>query len=74
MMPAPMNNPLIDDMMNRLRSDPMLSKNPLAQNLFTCLQSGDSKKGEEIAMNLCKTYGITPEEACKQAMQFFARR
>ncbi len=74
MMPAPMNNPLIDDMMNRLRSDPMLSKNPLAQNLFTCLQSGDSKKGEEIAMNLCKTYGITPEEACKQAMQFFTRR
>lgn len=74
MMPAPMNNPLIDDMMNRLRSDPMLSKNPLAQNLFTCLQSGDSKKGEEIAMNLCKTYGLTPEEACKQAMQFFTRR
>lgn len=74
MMPAPMNNPLINDMMNRLRSDPMLSKNPLAQNLFTCLQSGDSKKGEEIAMNLCKTYGITPEEACKQAMQFFTRR
>lgn len=74
MMPASMNNPLIDDMMNRLRSDPMLSKNPLAQNLFTCLQSGDSKKGEEIAMNLCKTYGITPEEACKQAMQFFTRR
>lgn len=74
MMPAPMNNPLIDDMMSRLRSDPMLSKNPLAQNLFTCLQSGDSKKGEEIAMNLCKTYGITPEEACKQAMQFFTRR
>lgn len=74
MMPAPMNNPLIDDMMNKLRSDPMLSKNPLAQNLFTCLQSGDSKKGEEIAMNLCKTYGITPEEACKQAMQFFTRR
>lgn len=74
MMPAPMNNPLIDDMMNRLRSDPMLSKNPLAQNLFTCLQSGDSKKGEEIAMNLCKTYGITPEKACKQAMQFFTRR
>lgn len=74
MMSAPMNNPLIDDMMNRLRSDPMLSKNPLAQNLFTCLQSGDSKKGEEIAMNLCKTYGITPEEACKQAMQFFTRR
>ena len=74
MMPAPMNNPLIEDMMNRLRSDPMLSKNPLAQNLFTCLQSGDSKKGEEIAMNLCKTYGITPEEACKQATQFFTRR
>lgn len=74
MMPAPMNNPLIDGMMNKLRSDPMLSKNPLAQNLFTCLQSGDSKKGEEIAMNLCKTYGIAPEEACKQAMQFFTRR
>lgn len=33
-MPMPMNNPLIDGMMNRLRSDPTLSKNPLAQNLM----------------------------------------
>lgn len=64
-MPMPMNNPLIDGMMNRLRSDPTLSKNPLAQNLFACLQTGDSKKGEEIAMNLCKTYGISPDEACR---------
>lgn len=73
-MPIPMNNPLIDGMMNRLRSDPTLSKNPLAQNLFACLQTGDSKKGEEIAMNLCKTYGISPDEACRQAMQFLTRR
>ena len=70
----PTNNPLIDGMMNRLRSDPMLSKNPLDKNLFTCLQTGDNKKGEEIAMNLCKTYGISPDEACRQAMQFLTRR
>lgn len=73
-MQVPMNNPLISGMMNKLRNDPQLSKNPLAQNLFTCLQTGDSKKGEKIAMNLCKTYGISPEDACKQAMQFFTHR
>lgn len=34
-------------------------------------KSGDAQKGEEIARNLCNTMGITPEEATKQAANFF---
>lgn len=73
MLPA-MNNPFISRMINQLKSNPQMSNNQLAQNLLTVIQNGDSKKGEEIAMNLCKSYGITPEEACRQAMAFFSRR
>lgn len=73
MIPA-MNNPMIANMINRLSSDPNMAQNPLAQNLITAINTGDSKKGEEIAMNLCKSYGITPEEACKQASAFFGGR
>lgn len=35
------------------------------------VKSGDAQKGEEIARNLCNTMGITPEEATKQAANFF---
>lgn len=35
------------------------------------IPSGDAQKGEEIARNLCNTMGITPEEATKQAANFF---
>lgn len=73
-MPMPMNNPVISGMVNQLKSNPNFTHNPLAQNLLAAIESGDAKKGEEIAKNLCQSYGITPEDACKQAMSFFTHR
>lgn len=51
--------------------NPSVANNPQAQNLISVIQNGDSKKGEEIARNLCNTYGVAPEQAFTQAKNFF---
>lgn len=71
MTPSAMNNPMIANMINRLKSDPSYATNPVAQSMVTAIMTGDAKKGEEIARNLCETYGITPDEACRRAMSMF---
>lgn len=50
---------------------PQVANNPNAQSMIQVIQNGDAKKGEEIARNLCETYGIKPEDAVQQARSFF---
>lgn len=57
--------------LNLISRNPAVANNPQAQNLIGVIQNGDSKKGEEIARNLCNTYGVTPEQALTQAKNFF---
>lgn len=57
--------------LNLISRNPFVANNPQAQNLISVIQNGDSKKGEEIARNLCNTYGVTPEQAFTQAKNFF---
>lgn len=67
-----MNGPnLMQFAMNMLKQNPNVARNPQAQAMVQVLQSGDAQKGQQIAQNLCQTYGITPEEAVKQATSFF---
>lgn len=54
-----------------LQNNPNIRNNPQAQEYLNVISSGDSKKGQEIAENLCKTYGVTKEQAISQAKQFF---
>ena len=54
-----------------IRRNPQISNNPNAQELLNVIQSGDQKKGEEIANNLCNTYGISRDDAVQKAKQFF---
>lgn len=65
-----MLNPL-DAILNIAQTNPNIANNPQAQAMLNVVRSGDSKKGEEIARNLCNTMGITPEEAANQAVNFF---
>lgn len=69
-----LNDPFVKSMIDRLSNNPAMVKNPIAQGLLEAIRTGDQKKGEEIANNLCKTYGVTPQEACQQAMRFFTHR
>lgn len=57
--------------MNLLQNNPNIAKNPQAQEMLKVIQNGDSQRGQMIAENLCKTYGITKEDALTQAKQFF---
>ena len=67
--------PRIDDIlrpiMAQLRNNPNIQGNPTAQGMMDVLESGDSKRGEELAKNLCESMGISQKDAVKQAKDFF---
>lgn len=66
-----MNNPLVQTMIDRIKSNPNIAGNPQALAYIEVLESGDSKRGQELANNLLETYGMTREDALAQAKQFF---
>lgn len=66
-----MNNPLQAFAMNMLSQNPNISQNPQAQNYMNVIRSGDNARGEQIANNLCNSFGISREQALQMAMNFF---
>lgn len=65
-------NPMIMNILNlALQRRPEMANNPMAKEIIQVLQNGDSKRGEELATNLCKSYGETKEQAVGHAQQFF---
>lgn len=64
------NSP-IAAMINMIKANPAIADNPQAQSYLDILESGDSKRGEEVANNLLQSYGMSKEEALKQAKSFF---
>lgn len=57
--------------MNMIQHNPQVMNNPMAQNYINVIQSGDAQKGQQLAENICKSYGMTPQQALQQAKQFF---
>lgn len=57
--------------MNLISRNPNIANNPQAQNLIQVIQNGNAEEGQKIAQNLCQTYGVSPEDAIKQAKHFF---
>ena len=57
--------------MNMLQSNPQVMNNPQAKGLMQVIQSGDAAKGQQMAENLCRTYGVTPDQALEEARKFF---
>lgn len=64
-------NPIMNFLNQALQQNPNLQSNPQAQNYIQVLQSGDQQKGQQLAENICKSMGITPEQAVQQAKSFF---
>lgn len=56
-----------------LKMNPQVLNNQRAMEMLNVIQSGDAQKGEQIANNLCQTYGISKEDATKQAENFFLK-
>lgn len=69
-----MNNNVKNFAMNLIRNNPQIANNPNANEMLNVIQNGDNARGQQIAENLCKTYGMTPEQALSQAKQFFGIR
>lgn len=49
--------------MKILKENPNIANNPNAQSMINVIQSGDEKKGQEIAENICKSMGVSKEDA-----------
>lgn len=54
-----------------IQTNPKLKNNQMAQELVSCIQSGDNSKGEKLANNILKTYGVSKEDGINQAKNFF---
>lgn len=57
--------------MNLISQNPNIANNPNAQEFIKVIQNGDSERGQQIADNLCQSYGMTRDEALKNAKSFF---
>ena len=66
-----MNNPLMNFAMAMINKNPAIQNNPQAQELINVIQNNDATRGEQIATNLCNTYGVTKEQAIAQAKKYF---
>ena len=74
-----MNNPMqmlrtaknpqafLQNMMN----DSRIMQNPVAKNTIDMMRRGDSEGLEKTARNLCKEWGINPDDALKQIKSQF---
>ncbi len=50
-----------------INQNPNIANNPENRNLIDMIRTG---KGEQYANNLCKSLGMSPQEATGQATQF----
>lgn len=55
---------------NNPQAQQYFQNNPQAQQYLQILLDGDAQRGQELAQNLCKSYGISPEQGIQQAQQF----
>ena len=65
-----MFNP-INFAMQMIQSNPNIANNPQAQHMIEVIQSGNAEEGQKIANNLLQTYGVSKDDALKQAKGFF---
>ena len=60
----------LQNMIGMIENTPAFN-NPNAREMIECIKNNDSQKGQQIVENLCKSYGISPQDALKQARSFF---
>lgn len=54
-----------------LGKNPNVANNPNAQRFIQVIKEGNSSEGEQIAQNICDSYGVTKEQAIQEAKRFF---
>lgn len=64
-------NPIMQMAMQQILSGQNVQNQAMARQFMQIVQTGNAKAGEELALNICQTYGINPQDAASQAMQGF---
>lgn len=54
-----------------ISNNPSFVNNPRAQEYISIIKNNDAQRGNEVAQNLCATYGMSADQAVGQAKQFF---
>lgn len=57
--------------MTLLQKNPQVANSPQGQQFMQILKSGDVQKGQQMADNICNSYGVTRDDALNKAKQFF---
>lgn len=65
---------LKDFALNLINKNPNVANNPRAQELIDVIKNGDEARGQQIAQNICDTYGVSKEDAISKAKGFFNLR
>lgn len=65
-----MNN-LVQFALTKIAQNPQIANNPRNKELFQIIQNGDAQRGQEVANNLCQTYGMSQSDALEKAKSFF---
>lgn len=60
-----------DIALQMIQNNPGVANNPRAQEMISIIQNGDAQRGQELAQNLCATYGDSPDQAVAKAKRFF---
>lgn len=66
-----MQNSMMDFALSMIERNPNLRNNPNAREMINVIRSGDAQRGQQIAQNLCNTYGVDKDQAISQARSFF---
>ena len=53
-----------------LNQHPEMMNNPQAKEYIDIILKNDSKRGEEVANNICQTYNVSKEEGVNRAVGF----
>lgn len=62
---------MINFALSMISRNPNIANNPRAQEYIEVIRSGDSVRGQQIANNICNSYGVSPQDATNQAKKFF---
>lgn len=68
-----MGNNFLEIALNLFTTRNMSGKalSPTQQNYVDVLKNNDATQGEQIARNICKSMGVSEQEAYNQAKQYF---
>lgn len=53
---------------------PDIANSPLGQQVWQAIQNGDQATLQQLMMNMCNSYGTTPQEVIQRSMQMAQNR